>query len=91
MLLGEDRIACSHTPHHGDTEPFPQANTARGARQHLDITLALERPEMIFRCVGGTKPELLGDLGAGWRKTGGLQEIGDQLQYFGLARGQFIH
>src|SRR3954464_14911791 len=91
MLLGEDGIAGGHTTDHGNAETLPQSNAARGARQHLDVALALQRTQMIFGGVRRTKAELFGNFGAGRWKAGRLQEIGDQLQHFGLGCGQFIH
>jgi hypothetical protein len=46
---------------------------------------------MILGRVGGTKAELPGDFSPGGRETGCLRKISNELQYFRLTRGQFVH
>jgi len=46
---------------------------------------------MILGGVRGTETEAPGDFGAGGREAGALHEIGNQLQYLGLAGGQIVH
>jgi len=46
---------------------------------------------MIFGRIRGFEAKDLGNIGAGRRKSGRLQEIPDQLQYFSLACGEMFH
>ena len=67
VLLGKNRLTCSHTTHERQTNLLAhrifESNTSRHARQQLDDTFALERAQMLFRCVDRAEFQCLGDFG----------------------------
>ena len=91
MLLRQDRATRCYLTN--DRQPqirlsLRQANTAAGARHHLDRTFASQRPEMLFRRIGRAETQLGSDFCASGRITGFIQISPDNIQHLGLSGGQ---